>query len=255
MKKSKIRKKHSLSAFLFGDSIIPGYIPFYYRLYLLFHMSWRRLYRSSKRRVLSYFFKQETILDEKTEEADKILNLGERKTPLINKTSSHIDGDLKTEELRNIAQKINELKGILEEKGLRFTTPAASFKLKDNNSENERSKLWENSWMLAHSKVNTQDVVLDIAGASTIFSFFLAHMGCNVYVIDNDWENHGIMYNARFVSNKMGWGMKVYRRNIAKRFPFKENFFDKIFCVCVLEHLPSSVRRNVMQEINRVLKP
>jgi SAM-dependent methyltransferase len=49
--------------------------------------------------------------------------------------------------------------------------------------------------------------------------------------------------------------MRVYRRDISKKLPFKNEFFDKVFCVCVLEHLPSFMRRCLMREINRVLKP
>ena len=251
MKNSKIQKKHSMHVILFGDSIIPRCIPFYYRLHLLLC----KLHRSIKRKLFSCFSNQELSLDERVEESDRILNLGKRKVPFINKTFSSIEDDLKIEKMRNIIQKINELKEILKEKKLRFTTAAGSFKLKDFIPEKEHYKLWENAWILTNSKVDTQDIVLDVGGASTIFSYLLAYIGCEVYVVDNDWGNHGIVYNARFVSAKIGWRMRLFGRDASRKLPFRNNFFDKIFCICVLEHLTPFVRRKLMQEINRVLKP
>lgn len=52
----------------------------------------------------------------------------------------------------------------------------------------------------------------------------------------------------------MKWPIEMLDRDLAERLPFKDGFFDKVFCICVLEHLSSSVRRNVMREISRVLK-
>ncbi|MBN3038235.1 MAG: class I SAM-dependent methyltransferase [Candidatus Omnitrophica bacterium] len=250
-RRKKARKKHSLFIILFGDGIIPGYIPFYYRLFLL----WNKSFRSFRTKLFSRNRGRNKALPDEVAKSDKVLNLGEGKAPLVNRTFSDIEADLKSEGIKKVAEKIEELKQILGQRGLRWTTPAGNFKLKDSTPETERPKLCENARMIADSGVSAQDVVLDIGGASSIFSFFLAQMGCQVYVVDNDWGNHGIVHNAAYVSAKMDWKMRIYRRDIATRLPFKNNYFDKVFCICVLEHLPSSVRRNLMKETNRVLKP
>ncbi|MEA3489286.1 MAG: class I SAM-dependent methyltransferase [Candidatus Omnitrophota bacterium] len=251
MEEVKVKRQHSIPAILFGDSIVPGYVPFYHRLFLL----WCKFYRSAKRKVISPFRPAAVSLDNEIPEQERVVVLGDRSEPFINKTFMEMDDDLKREDVKETVVEIKRLEKILGDKGLKFTTPAGTFKEKDRNPRNERTKLWENVWVLANSNVHPKDVILDIGGASTIFTFMLAHKGHEVHVVDNDWGNHGIVYNARYVSGRMGWDMKLYRKDISKKLPFKDGFFDKIFSICVLEHLPSCLRRTMMREINRVLKP
>ena len=244
-------KRHSLPEILFGDSIIPRYVPFYYRLYLLLC----KFYRSSRRRLFPGGAKRGVIPDENLPGRVTTVTLGNKKEPFINKTFSAIDNDLERQDIKEIARSIRALKNVLEIEGFRFTTPAGNFKAKDAIPEKERNKLWENVWVIANSGVSARDVILDIGGASSIFSFFLADLGCETHVIDNDWGNHGIIYNARFVNQRMNWKMKAQRRDISRGLPFGNDTFDRVFCVCVLEHLGSSARRKTMGEIKRVLKP
>ena len=245
------KKKHSLPIILFGNSIIPGYVPFYYRIFLLAC----KFYRSSKRKILSFFGSQAQIVGDGIKETSCMIDLGPENGPVINKTISDLDNDLKKEEIAGAVKKIKDLEALLDAKKLRFTTPAGTFKIKDITRKNEKTKLWENAWVLANSGVRPGDVVLDIGGASTIFSFLLASMGCEVHVVDNDWGNHGIIYNSKYVSHKMGWNMTSYGKDISRPLPFKDNYFDKVFSICVVEHLPVEVRKFVMKEMNRVLKP
>jgi len=250
----KDKKRHSLIEILFGETIIPRYIPFYHRLFLL----WLKLSRSVKKRLSPLSWGRSVIPDEVIRETDKAYTFGPGDLSagaILNKTFSEIDTDLEREDIHRIAKRIETLKEDLERRELKFTSAAGSFKAKDFIALKERYKLWENAWVLTHAGVNTGDTVLDIGGASSIFSYLLADMGAGVHVIDNDWGSHGIIYNGRFVAKRMGWDMKHVRRDISKRLPFKKNFFDKVFCVCVLEHLSSSTRRHVMREIKRVLKP
>ncbi len=121
--------------------------------------------------------------------------------------------------------------------------------------ESEKRKLWENSWVAIHSGVKFGDRVLDIGGASTPFVFYLASLGCSVKVIDNDWSCCGMIYNTRYVARKMNWDIEVFDRNISKPIPFPDNSFDRVFSICMVEHLSSSVRSRMMREVARVLKP
>jgi SAM-dependent methyltransferase len=242
-------KQSSTYQILFGDEIVPGYVPFYYRAYLMF----LKLRRSLTHRR-SNIGEAAILFVDRIDDTARTLALGTRQEPLINKTYSHIEADLKTDKCRAITNEIAALKDDLHAKGLRFTSAAGSFKSKDFIPAKERNKLWENVWVLAHAGAKKGDAILDLGGASAILSYYLASMGSPVVCVDNDWGCHGIVYNARFVAKRMRWPLKVYNRDLALTLPFDDNSFDKVFCVCVLEHLTSEVRRNVMKEISRVLK-
>lgn len=243
-------KQSSTYQILFGDEIVPGYVPFYYRVYLMFLKLRRSLTHRRSNTDATAILPVDRIDD-----TARTLVLGARQEPLINKTYSHIEADLKTDKCRAITDEIDALKDDLHAKGLRFTSAAGSFKSKDFVPARERNKLWENIWILAHADAKKGDAILDLGGASTILSYYLASIGNSVVCVDNDWGCHGIVYNARYVAKRMHWPLKVYNRDLALTLPFGDNSFDKVFCVCVLEHLTSEVRRNVMKEISRVLKP
>lgn len=173
----------------------------------------------------------------------------------INKSAMWLDEDMKIPGVKVVAQRIEALKQELDNKELCFTTTAATFLKRMFYERTERTKLWENAWTVYHSGVKAGDRVLDVGGASTIFSFYLASMGCAVVVVDNDWNNCGTIYNSDYVAQKMEWDMKTFDRDIFKPLPFSENYFDHVFSICVIEHLPSAVRRYMMKELGRVVKP
>ena len=173
----------------------------------------------------------------------------------INKSAVWLEEDMARPEFNLIAQKIETLKEKLKSKGHRFTNTAATFLPRMFYPRSERTKLWENVWTIHHSGVRSGHRVLDVGGASTPFSFYLAEMGCSVAVIDNDWGNCGTLYNADHVAKKMGWSLKTTDHDIAKRWPFPDQFFDRVFSICTIEHLTSTTRRFMMKEAGRVLKP
>jgi SAM-dependent methyltransferase len=249
VKSKKTWQQSSTYQILFGNSIIPAYAPFYCRIYLL----WRKFLRSIEGSLLKDRYRLRPKQDIYNE-SNRQLFIGDRKTPLVNKTSTNLKIDLERDDVKSIVFELRELQNILISKGMKFTSAAGSFKSKDYVLDKELNKMWENAWILAHMRPNPEEIVLDLGGASTIFSYYLASKGCRVYCIDNDWGCHGIVYNARYVAKKMKWPIEIYDRDLAKRFPFKDGFFNKVFCVCVLEHLRSPVRQAVMREINRVLK-
>ena len=51
----------------------------------------------------------------------------------------------------------------------------------------------------------------------------------------------------------MGLKIKYYPDSIAK-LHFNDNFFDKIYCISVIEHLPEKIAYKGMNEMARVLK-
>jgi len=173
----------------------------------------------------------------------------------INKSAYWMDDDLISPGIKNVADKIESVKDLLRSKNLRYTSSAGMFIPRTYTQESEKRKLWENSWITAHSGVNAKDKVLDIGGASTAFVFYLASLGCSVKIIDNDWSCCGMIYNTKYVARKMKWDIQVCDRDITRPIPFADSSFDRVFSICTLEHLSSSVRRSMMREVARVLKP
>jgi len=109
--------------------------------------------------------------------------------------------------------------------------------------------------VIRHAGIASGQTVLDVGGASTIFSFYVASRGCQVVVVDNDWANCGTLLNARYVAKQMGWTLDALDRDVSRPLPFGDGHFDRVFSICVLEHLPNRLRQFLMREIGRVLKP
>ncbi len=173
----------------------------------------------------------------------------------INKSAVWIEEDMVQPDLKAVAQQIEALKEELKSKRFRFTNTAATFLPRMFYPRSEFTKLWENIWTIFHSGVKNGHHVLDVGGASTPFSFFLARLGCSVRVLDNDWGNCGTIFNANDIAKKMGWDLKAIDHDIAKRWPFEDETFDRIFSICTIEHLTSPTRQFMMKEAGRVLKP
>ncbi|QAT17007.1 hypothetical protein BU251_04290 [Candidatus Velamenicoccus archaeovorus] len=249
MTEPKKRRHSTTFRILFCDDIVPRCVPLTYRLYLLAVKWTRSLAKRIPRKKSGAITKtqEETFMQEAC--------LGPAKIPVINKTFMERETDLAETRTHALALALEDLRTRLQTSGLRCTSAAGSFKAKDFISEKERNKLWENAWILTHAMPQATDIVLDLGGASTVFSFYVASLGCSTHVLDYDWGQHGLIYNARYAARRMGWNMRLYNRDLARPLPFRNESFDKIYCICVLEHLPPEVRRKTMQEINRVLKP
>ena len=171
---------------------------------------------------------------------------------IINKGALNLQEDLQIVNVAAIAEEILQLKRELRQRDLKFTTWMGDFI--SQNEDAEMGKLWENAWVLAHSGVKKGARVLDAGGASTIFSYYLASKGCEVSVIDTDWLEQGIIDNAVAVSNAMNWNLRVISGDITQKLPYAEEYFDSVFCICVLEHLVSADRRKAMRNMAACLK-
>ena len=233
----------------------PPYLPLSYRAYLRV----RKVYRQTLVRLHEVLAVRRGMgaSDPETQDTARSSERPPVSNPVgaINKCVRWREDDLAQPEIRAIADRLLALREDLAGRGLRFTNTAGNFLAREFIPASERDKLWENAWLLHHSGVAPSHQVLDVGGASTAFSFYLASRGCRVAVVDNDWGNCGTLYNANYVARRMGWNLKAVDRDVECRLPFPDATFDRVFSVCVLEHLRSEVRQSLMREVGRVLKP
>jgi SAM-dependent methyltransferase len=233
---------------------VPAYVPWPYKVFL----NIRKALRQSGARIAEKRFRAEgnPMLepDGPAVWTPAAQALGTNPAQTGNKGCWWLDEDLARPELAQIANAIEGVKKSLKDKELRFTNTAATFLPRMFYPRSERSKLWENSLAVHHSGLKDGERVLDIGGASTPFSFYLASRSCDVAVLDNDWANCGTIFNTDYVAERMGWKLKAHDADVAKPFPFEDGVFDRVFSICTIEHLPSAVRRAMMTEVGRVLK-
>lgn len=233
----------------------PSYLPLYYKLFCIIRKFKRQTFvRLNERRARKSGPKD--VVSEGV--SGLILPAGSVKNNpagSINKCAAWIDQDLAVPEVKKVAEEIESVKEKLRSKGLRYTSSAGLFIERTYTPDSEKRKLWENAWIFSHAQLKPGLKVLDIGGASTAFVFYLGHLGCSVKVIDNDWSCCGMIYNTNYVAKKMAWDIEALDRDITKPIPFADNSFDRVFSICVVEHLASSVRRSMMAEAARVLKP
>lgn len=233
----------------------PPYIPFYYILYLKYQKFRRQTLVRKIEKMARKSGPVGYVPDgdgQWTAEVDeKIPNPKDH----INRSALWMDEDLALPEIKEIIARIDAVKKKMDDKGLRYTATAASFIPRMYTEYSEKKNSWENAWCFRHADIKPGHKVLDIGGASTAFNFFLADMGCSVTCIDNDWGNCGIVYNMNYVAKKMGWDCKAINMNAGRPLPLADNSVDRVFSICVIEHLTSPDRQNLMREIGRVLKP
>lgn len=109
---------------------------------------------------------------------------------------------------------------------------------------------WEIAWTVIHSGVKTGDVVLDAGGSSSLFSSYLASRGCKVHTVD---LNRALVDNSNSVGKRMGWSLQSSVQNM-KELDYPGEFFDHIFSICVMEHMPREDRMLSMKQFERTLK-
>jgi len=130
----------------------------------------------------------------------------------------------------------------------------AAYEPFDGNPDELRAPwflLWEIVWVMANTPMAPGARVLDMGGAGSLFSSFLAHRGCEVQAIDLD---EGLCQQARRTAAQMGWRVEARQMDMT-RLAYPDGYFDHVFSICVLEHLPVSGRIACGAEAARVLRP
>lgn len=143
-------------------------------------------------------------------------------------------------------------------------------KLKENGIEIKSNFLikahqkreWEFYTSFYNADLRSTDVVLDTGAYNTYFCVFLKDYVEKIYTTDNFyWAERSYIKESGLSSpkqwmaeiNKVEQGKLIAQKADLIDLPFKNNEFDKIFCISVIEHVKDDLKG--MEEMFRVLKP
>lgn len=112
-------------------------------------------------------------------------------------------------------------------------------------------RLWEYSSVIMESRVDARMRVLDAGGTGTVFSYYLSAEGCDVHTVDLLEEK---VRDARLMSSRLGLPMEHRVESIVS-LSYPSGFFDRVFSISVIEHLPIEDQGQAVAELARVLKP
>lgn len=111
--------------------------------------------------------------------------------------------------------------------------------------------LWEICWLLTYAPPPEGGTILDLGGASSLFSCLLASRGHKVIAID---LSPPLVRNGNHIAQVMGWQLQCIEMDMRALDLLPESF-DRIYSVCVYEHIPWSDRIPINKQISRLLKP
>lgn len=146
---------------------------------------------------------------------------------------------------------------------------------------NHWSRAWEYPWAINAAAFAGHCRILDIGGGGAPFADYLARLGHDCYVIDPSLrggvnlsydKNKSIFKNLRSVvfhslisilKINTAEGLHSKRKNNSIKYfsqgaqstNFPDRYFDRVFCLSVLEHIPQTDWKKCVQEFERVLKP
>lgn len=123
--------------------------------------------------------------------------------------------------------------------------------MEKNHDSLHISRRFEYPWIYFNlTPWNTDDSVLDAGAGDTVFRYLVSKEVKEVYSIDTDAKSVdwaiGIKDKFPTVLPMLGDLTEI---------PFSDNFFDKIYCISVLEHLAKEQIIKSIEELIRVTKP
>ncbi|HEV8335831.1 MAG TPA: class I SAM-dependent methyltransferase [Candidatus Polarisedimenticolia bacterium] len=157
-----------------------------------------------------------------------------------------------------------------------------SRRLKSYTGHDHWSRAWEYPWAILAADLGGRPLrVADIGGGGSPFALYLARHGHDCSVVDPSLnEGAGCVYdqrkslgaNLRSMSKKVlfraaginsVWGLPEaggddrirYHADPAEALPFPDGHFDRVFCLSVIEHIPSELWAGCVKEFQRVLRP
>ncbi len=137
----------------------------------------------------------------------------------------------------------------------------------------ESYKHWDNPWAISNANLKQGMKVLDCGSGRGVLQFYLASKGVEVHAVDISHNRSKLFkkiqqvlrnINIRYepdpyiVHRKLNRKYHVnvrFKHESAESLSFPDNFFDRVFCISVIEHMGNGVLIRSIQEIERVLKP
>jgi hypothetical protein len=111
--------------------------------------------------------------------------------------------------------------------------------------------LWEIAWIVVNTPMRPAARVLDMGGAGSLFSCYLASRGHEVHAIDLQQD---LCCLAATTARRMGWRVQAHCMDMTRP-KFPNQYFDHVFSVCVFEHLPVSGRIASNERVAAMLAP
>ena len=139
------------------------------------------------------------------------------------------------------------------------------------NYDDYPTRKFEYPYSFYATSLDSKMKLLDVGCSTDPFSPFLANKGFLVFGVDN-FKSHDVQWDPEhglFKGNLRGMDrMKVYNKFLKRRLNisvnyynedmcsthFSNNYFDRIFCISVLEHLPDYKIKITFDEWRRILK-
>lgn len=131
-----------------------------------------------------------------------------------------------------------------------------------------RTRQWEYPWAILNANLQAGMRVLDVGSGGSPFPLYLGMGGVECYAADPSLDQGKPKRNWRrhitfFLGIATGWCLPRSKRSLPVRyFPdsiqelsFPDGFFDRVFCLSVIEHIPQSEWSLCMEQLARVVRP
>ena len=137
----------------------------------------------------------------------------------------------------------------------------------------ESYKHWDNPWAISNANLENNMKILDCGSGRGILQFYLAGKGIEVHSIDVSHNRSRLFKKIKTNLKKVRINYKldpniVHKKlnkkyNVSVKFKmesaadisYPDNFFDRIFCISVIEHMEDLIIKKSIKEMERVLKP
>lgn len=148
-----------------------------------------------------------------------------------------------------------------------FKIPAVKYRLGFDHWSRE----WEYPWAILNADLQAGMRVLDVGSGGSPFPLYLGVNGFECYACDPSLDQAKPKRNWRwclinFLRITTGWGLpEIVRRkkyslsvkyfsDSIQKLSFPDAFFDRVFCLSVIEHIPKSEWSLCMKQLARVVK-
>ncbi len=106
-------------------------------------------------------------------------------------------------------------------------------------------------WAIREADLQPHHEVLEVGGGGCVMKYPVAKRVKRVVVVDTDEKDMRYVRNSISV---LGFDNIVQVLDDARFLPFPDDWFDSVFCVSVIEHMPTE-HELAIDEMIRVLKP